>query len=111
MPAWKPSRHPDNYPPSFHSAIQSGQSRYVLAVVRSDSQALKIKKLFSSFKASLRNYPLHPTSQAHDFEEFRYRIRVKAEFGDVLTIWLEKDRRQIKLLQSAIDRLETLPPQ
>lgn len=106
MPAWKPSRHPDNYPTSFHRAVKSPGEKILLTTAHSDGQALKVKKLFSSFRASLRNYPLHPTTQHLVAENLDLRLKVIEDVAGLRDVWLLKREKSVKLLQSALDDLD-----
>lgn len=104
MALWNPNRIPDKYPTLFHQAATNTLTSMpiLLAVTPKRGQADHQRKRFNAFKATLRNYPLHPTSQRAKEFISRVEIRESRDGWEVL-VWNRENNLQS--LQSIVDSL------
>lgn len=87
MSTWNPNRNPDKYLAAWHELLRRPPGRYALARAADAQEARKLQNRFNSFKASLRNHPLHPTAQ--ELSRRTARVTVEAlEYGGHC-LWLE----------------------
>ena len=104
MGLWNPNRLPDKYPVLFHQAVTNTyfQVPVLLTITETRSQADHQRKRFNAFKATLRNYPLHLTSQRS--KNLVSRVEIKETFrGWEVLVWNREN--SIQSLQSIVDSL------
>ena len=65
---------PGRFPPSWHRAMQGGLGDKFADHFYTLTAAKQAQKRFQLFRLSLRNHPLHPSSQAHEAAVHRTRI-------------------------------------
>ena len=96
MPAYKPSRKPDAYPVTFAEAFNAIRwakpgTRYETAIGAMACGAHKaMQQRVSSFKATIRNYPLHPLHDVIPRTRTKLRFVPMGDGKDMAMLMVEK---------------------
>lgn len=107
MAQYNADRHPDSYPKAFHEALQKalqggyGVEHRTFYKTFPRGKGGKVSTYLSSFKASLRRFPLHPLFGALDTVVTRIAVHHRLE-GVEVSILSWKKSRTIELVKFVI---------
>ena len=103
MARWNPNRNPSRYPIIFHQAIKEPGSQLIGSDLTKE-KAVSLRKKFNAFAATLKTYPLHPTSQKLSQLGVELRIKIVPDLH-TYSVWLTKRKKISSTLTILVDSL------